>query len=147
LALALLLLLREHGDPLPAAAVCISPWTDLTLTLPSVVANAHLDSIVSAAMLGVHGKHYAGHCDPKLPFISPLYADLHSLPPLLIHVGSYEILLDDSIQLAERARGQGVDVTLYVADGLWHVWHIYANSVPEGQAAIEAIGRFVQSQF
>jgi epsilon-lactone hydrolase len=146
LALALLLLLREHGDPFPAAAICISPWTDLTLTLPSVVANAHLDSIVSASTLGTHGKHYAGEYDLRLPFLSPLYADLHGLPPLLIHVGSHEILLDDAVRLAEHARSQGVDVTLCVAEGLWHVWHIYASFVPEAQTAIEAIGTYIRQR-
>jgi acetyl esterase/lipase len=86
---------------------------------------------------------YAGANDPQLPLISPVYADLHSLTPLLIHVGSYEILLDDSTRLEENARQAGVEVTLREWPGMWHVWHSWAGLVPEGQQAIDEIGAFV----
>jgi epsilon-lactone hydrolase len=146
LALALMLLLRDNAEALPATAICLSAWTDLSLTRPSVAANAHLDPVVSAAILGTHGRHYAGEHNLQLPQLSPVNADLHGLPPLLIHVGTHEILLDDSLDLAQRARDHGVDVTLYVGDGLWHVWHIYANFIPEAQAAIEDIGIYVKAR-
>ncbi len=146
LVLALCLSLRETGEPQPAAVVGLSPWVDLSMSGESVTTRAKLDPVVNAAELGAHGKRYAGGNDLRLPLISPLYADLHGLPPLLIHVGSHEVLLSDAAQLAERARTCGVDATLYIADGLWHVWHIYASFVPEAGEAIEKIGEYISAR-
>jgi acetyl esterase/lipase len=90
-------------------------------------------------------KQYAGSTDLRTPLLSPLYADLSGLPPLLIHVGDAEILLDDSTRIAERAKGAGVDVTLEVWPEMIHVWHVFAKLLPEGQQAIDRIGEFVQA--
>lgn len=144
LALALCLSLRESNQPQPAAVVCISPWVDLSMSGESVTARAKLDPVIDVVQLYAHGQRYAGQNDLRLPLISPLYADLRGLPPLLIHVGSHEVLFSDATQLAEHARACGVDATLYVGEGLWHVWHIYASFVPEAQQAIEAIGKYVR---
>jgi len=147
LALAVCLSLKESGETQPTATVCISPWTDLTLSSESVTARAKRDPFMRAVDLIASARHYAGDSDLRLPLLSPLYADLHGLPPLLIHVGSNEILFDDADQLADRARAAGVDVTLYVAEGLWHVWHLYAAFVPEAKEAIERIGKFVSAHY
>ncbi len=89
---------------------------------------------------------YLGETDPKTPWASPLYADLTGLPPLLIHVGSAEILLDDSVRIAERARNAGVDVTLDVKDDLIHVWHYFAQLIPEGEESIGDVGAFIRAR-
>lgn len=94
-------------------------------------------------------QRYLGDRDVRTPLASPLHADLHGLPPLLIHVGSDEILLDDSTELAERARQAGVNVTLFIGEGMWHVWYVAAAIrplFPEGRVALDGIGEFVQQQ-
>jgi acetyl esterase/lipase len=87
---------------------------------------------------------YLGERDPRTPLASPLYADLRGLPPMLVQAGGDEILLDDSIQLADRARAAGVPVTLYIGEGMWHNWHMMAASMPfpEGQVALDQIKDF-----
>ena len=87
---------------------------------------------------------YLGGADPRTPLAAPLYADLKGLPPLLIHVGTAETLLDDSTRLAERAKAAGVDVTLEPWDDMIHVWQFMASMLPEGQQAIDRIGGFVR---
>jgi acetyl esterase/lipase len=135
--------LRESGTPLPAAAVPISPWTDLAATGASLKTRAKADPMVGDSGLAPMAQHYAGKHDVKHPLVSPLYADLKDLPPLLIHVGDAEILLDDSTRIAERAKAAGVDVTLEVWPEMVHVWHVFAKILPEGQQAIDRIGEFV----
>ena len=143
---ATLLSLRDAGDPLPAAAVLISPWTDLLCTGDSMVTRAEADPWLSPESAKEGAQYYLGGADGSLPLASPVYGDLHGLPPLLIHAGDDEILLDDSTRLAERARAAGVEVTLDVWDGMWHAWHAFAFLLPEGQQAIEQIGRFIRRQ-
>ncbi len=89
---------------------------------------------------------YLGEQDPRTPLASPVYADMHGFPPLLIQVGSDEILLDDATRVAEQARRAGVAVTLYIAEGMWHVWHAAAavRPFPEGKAAFDQIADFVR---
>ena len=89
---------------------------------------------------------YLGGADAKAPLASPLFADLRGLPPLLIHVGDDEVLLDDSVHLAERARKAGVDTTLDVWPKMVHVWHWFFPMLDEGHAAIDRIGAFVQAR-
>jgi acetyl esterase/lipase len=112
LALSMLLALREGGAELPRAAVLLSPWTDLTVSSPSYNAHKKLDPSVTRTGLRRAAAHYAGQRDPAEPLLSPLFADLRGLPPLLVHAGGNEVMLDDSRIFAERARGAGVDVTL-----------------------------------
>ena len=90
-------------------------------------------------------KAYLGDADPRTPLATPLYADLTGLPPLLIQVGTAEVLLDDSTRLAERAKGVGVDVTLEAWEQMIHVWQGFAAMLPEGQQAIDCIGEFVRT--
>ena len=142
LTFAALVALRDARTPLPAAAVPISPWNDLAGTGASIKSRAGVDPMVGRQGLAPMARHYAGSTDLKTPLLSPLYADLRGLPPLLIHVGDAEILLDDSTRIAERAKAAGVDVTLEVWPEMIHVWHVFAKLLPEGQQAIDRIGEF-----
>jgi acetyl esterase/lipase len=121
LALAALLALKDAGEGLPAGAVCISPWTDLSSTAESIRTKARVDVVLNPDTLEIYAWRYAGEHDLRSPLISPLYADLSGLPPLLIQVGSDEILLDDATRLAARAREVGVEVTLRVWPEMFHV--------------------------
>lgn len=144
LAVATLLWLRAHDVALPAANVLVSPWVDLALTGASMQTRAALDLSTSRDGLRRAATWYVQGQDLTQPFASPLYGDLHGLPPLLIQVGDHEVLLDDAIRLAERAIDAGVEVTLEVWDEMWHVWHASAEHVPEARQAIERIGVFVR---
>jgi acetyl esterase/lipase len=146
LVLVSLLILRDAGEPLPAAAVCISPPTDFTGASESLVSRAHLDPLVNLESVIPLCRAYAGSIPESDPRISPLLANLSGLPPLLMQVGSHEVLYDDSIRFAEKAREAGVDVTLEVGLKLWHVWQAAAPWVPESTRAIASIGRFLQSR-
>jgi acetyl esterase/lipase len=143
LALATTIALRDEGVPLPAALVCFSPWTDLALTGESFLTRAKVDPLISREGCLFYVAAYVGGRDPRLPLISPLYADLRGLPPLLVQVGDYEVLRSDSVRLAESAREAGVDVTLEVAAGMWHVWQVMAGLMPEAQQALDRAGAFL----
>ena len=145
LTLATLLALRDAGTPLPAAAVPISPWADLEGTGASIETRAAADPMVDKAGLLRMAQMYAGDSDPKNPLISPIYADYKGLPPMLIQVGDAEILLDDSTRVAERARAAGVKVELEAWPEMFHVWHVFAKILPEGQQAIDRIGEYVRA--
>jgi monoterpene epsilon-lactone hydrolase len=143
LTIAALLSIRDARIPMPAAAVAISPWTDLEGSGDSVRTRASQDVMVQQRSLNSFASLYLGQQDPKNPLASPLNADYRGLPPMLIQVGDAEILLDDSIRVAEKARKAGVEVALEVWDEMIHVWHVFAKILPEGQQAIDKIGRFV----
>ncbi|UCD57202.1 MAG: alpha/beta hydrolase [Candidatus Hydrogenedentota bacterium] len=144
LAVATLVALRDAGEPLPAAGVCLSPWVDLEGTGQSATTKAEVDPIVTPEGEKIMARLYAGEANLRAPFISPLYADLHGLPPLLIQVGTAEVLLDDSTRLAERARAAGVNVVLEPWEEMIHVWQFFAAMLPEGQQAIDRIGDFIR---
>jgi phosphinothricin tripeptide acetyl hydrolase len=146
LTVATLLALRDAGVPLPAAGVCISPWVDLTCAGGSYATRADVDPIVTRDGVANLATAYLGGKDAKTPLASPLFADLRGLPPLLIQVGDDEVLLDDSVQLAERARKAGVEATLDVWPKMVHVWHWFFPMLDEGQAAIDRIGEFVRAR-
>jgi len=144
LTMATLVALRDAGDPLPAAAVCLSPWVDLEGVGESMTTRAEVDPMVQRESLLQSAKAYLRDADPRTPLAAPLYADLSGLPPLLIQVGTAETLLDDSTRLAERARAAGVEVILELWDDMIHVWQFCAAMLPEGQQAIDRIGEFVR---
>jgi phosphinothricin tripeptide acetyl hydrolase len=146
LTVATLLALRDGGVPLPAGGVCISPWVDLTCGGGSYATRAGADPIVKRAGVEEMATAYLGGRDATTPLASPLFADLHGLPPLLVHVGDDEVLLDDAVQLAERARKAGVEATLEVWPKMIHVWHWFFPMLDEGQAAIDRIGEFVRAR-
>jgi monoterpene epsilon-lactone hydrolase len=143
LAVATTLALRDKGNPLPVAVACLSPWTDLTVSGDSISTRAKADPLISRESSLKHAAWYVGQHDPGSPLVSPINADLRGLPPMLIQVGDYEILRSDSVRLGETARQVGVDATLEVWDGMWHVWHLFARFVPEAQRAIDKIGAFI----
>ncbi|MBV8771927.1 MAG: alpha/beta hydrolase [Deltaproteobacteria bacterium] len=144
LALAATIAARDGGFPLPGAIVCLSPWVDLAVTGVSMGTKAREDPIVSREMLLGWGKLYLADHDPRTPLASPLYADLRQLPPMLIQVGSSEVLLDDSTRLAKRASAADVDITLEVWPEMIHVWQAFAPILPEARQAIQIIGRFIR---
>ena len=143
LTLATLIALRDAKTPLPAAAVPISPWADLEGKGVSIQTRAATDPMVDKESLLRMAKLYAGDHDPKNPLISPIHADYRGIPPMLIHVGDAEILLDDSTRVTERAKAAGVTVELEAWDEMFHVWHVFAKILPEGQQAIDRIGSYV----
>ncbi len=147
LTVATLLALRDAGDPLPGAAVCISPWVDMEFTGASMTTRADADPMVTPGSIGQMAAMFLGEGgDVRDPLAAPLHADLAGLPPLLIHVGDAEVLLDDSTRLAAKAEEAGVDVTLEVWPEMVHVWHASAGYVPESDAAIAAIAEFLREQ-
>jgi phosphinothricin tripeptide acetyl hydrolase len=146
LTVATLLALRDARLPLPAGGVCISPWVDLTCSGGSYRTKAAVDPIVTRTGVEEMARAYLGSSAARTPLASPLFADLRGLPPLLVHVGSDEVLLDDAVQLADRARSAGVDATLEVWDRMIHVWHWFLPMLDEAQAAVDGIGRFTRAR-
>jgi epsilon-lactone hydrolase len=146
LTLSALLAIRDAKLPMPAGAVPISPWTDLEGTGDSIRTRAARDVMVTQDNLAQSAKQYYGANDPKNPLVSPVHADYRGLPPMLIHVGDAEILLDDATRVAERAKAAGVKVELEVWPDMPHVWHVFAKILPEGQQAIDKIGSFVSAR-
>lgn len=143
LTVATLVALKDQGIPLPAAAVCLSPWVDLEGLGRSMTTKAEEDPMVHReSLLGI-GKAYLGSADAHNPLAAPLYANLTGLPPMLIQVGTSETLLDDAVRLAESAKKAGVKVTLEPWEGMIHVWQYYAARVPEAKKAVERIGRYI----
>lgn len=140
-----LVTLIADGVRLPCAAVLLSPWTDLTGSGESMTTCADADPWMTERECRTNAEMYAAGADLNNPLISPLFADPGGLPPLLIQVGTDEILRDDSLRLAEKAKAAGVDVTLDVWEGMWHVWHYFAPQLPEGIQAINKVGEFVQA--
>ncbi len=140
LALAALLSLRDSNAPLPACAVCLSPWLNLSYTRET--GNNNNDPVLNPAILSTFAHLYAGQADPCSPLISPLFADLHGLPPMLIQAGTNEILIDEIEQLCEKARQSGVAVELDRWPGLFHVFQI-VPILPETKRSLEKIAHFI----
>lgn len=143
LCLATLLAVRDQGLSLPAATVALSPWTDLKLTGESYHTKANV-CISPPGMAQVCSKYYIGDHDPTDPWISPLYGDLHGLPPLFISVGEYETMLDDSTRFAAKARAAGVDTTLVVGKKMIHCYPLMAGMFPEATQALDEICDFIK---
>lgn len=145
LVLAALLLLRNAGDPLPAATIFLSPWIDLAATGRSFLALADADPYLTPPFMQIAARRYLGNVPPTLPLASPLYGDLRALPPMFIQVGSDEILLDDSIRLAQRVNEVGGVVHLEVWQRMWHVWHYFVGAIPQGGCSFAQINAFIQA--
>jgi epsilon-lactone hydrolase len=145
LCLAALLAVRDQGLPLPVAGVALSPWTDLKLTGESY--RTQVDVCISPkGMNTVCSKYYVGDHDPTEPWISPLYGDLHGLPPLYINVGDYETMRDDSTRFAAKAKAAGVDTTLVVGEKMIHCYPLMAPMFPEATQALNEICAFIKKQ-
>ena len=144
LTLATLLAARDQGVDQPNAAIGISAWTDLAISGETIQTRAEADPLITdSAMVKGMAAQYLGDADAEDPLASPLYADYAGLPPLLLQVGDAEILLSDTTRVTEKARAAGVDVVEEVWDEMFHVWHAFAPMLPEGQAAIDRIGEFI----
>jgi epsilon-lactone hydrolase len=144
LALATTLALRDNGDPLPACVVCLSPWVDLTLSCKSIQSKAAVDPILNPTFLARYAGYYAGEHARDHDRISPIFGDLAGLPPLLIHVGSEEILLDEALWLAEKAQAAGVEVQMKTWGGLFHVFPLIPF-LPESKTSLEHMAAFIAS--
>jgi monoterpene epsilon-lactone hydrolase len=143
LAVATLVSARDHGLPLPAAALVMSPYADLTLAGATMDSKAGADVLMSRDNLaGRVGDYTAGH-DPADPLISPVFADLSGLPPLIIQAGTHEVLLDDAFRLARQAAVADVEVTLDVTPGVPHVFQTFYPILDEAAAALERAGQFL----
>lgn len=146
LSVALLINLRNLGLPLPAGCILLSPWTDLSMSGDSVSHNAAVDPMLSGESLEKMAAHYLGKRDRRAPLASPLFGDLAALPPMLIQVGSLEVLKSDSERLADKIRGAGGEVILEVWPGMFHVFQVFAARVPEGKQAIAKLGAFLSNR-
>ena len=147
LSVATVLALKGKSGSLPAAVVCLSPWTDLALTGQSHTTKAKAEAVLRKDVLHEWALCYTDESNLTNPLVSPVHGDFHGFPPLLIQVGSEEILLDDSNLLAEKAKSAGVDVTLKIWNGMWHVWQALGNLIPENKKTFEEIGQFVNARF
>ena len=144
LVVATMLAAKDAKLPQPAAGICLSPWTDLTGTAKSLETNADVDPTVSKESLAAFAELYIVDEDEKNPYASPLFGDLSGLSPLLVQVGSIEVLLDDAVELVERAKAAGVSATLEVWDEMIHVWHRYYPVLQEGREANARIGEYLR---
>jgi acetyl esterase/lipase len=140
---ATLLALRDAGDPMPAGAVPISPMVDFEFRGASWQTNADKDGFVTHELALQNVPVFLPDGDPAKE--SPLNRDLEGLPPLLVQVGSHEVIRDDAIAFAEKARAAGVDVTLEVWDEMVHLWHNF-SFLPDAQQALDHIARFVEER-
>jgi monoterpene epsilon-lactone hydrolase len=147
LTLATLLALRDRKLPLPCCAVPISPWSDLVCTNESYVTRAAMDPMVTPEQIREMAGYYLQGTDSRTPLASPNHADLRGLPPLLIHVGRDEILLNDSEVLHQRAQAAHVNSILEVWDDMIHVWHAFHPMLPEGKKGIARIGEYLRGQW
>jgi len=144
LVLQTLIALRDEESPLPAAAFFLSPVTDwVHFDGESYSTRANVDPLNTPEMCRFTASHYVGDNDPETPLLSPAKMDLSGLPPLCIHVGDHEVLLSDSVRLAQRAHACTVDVEFKIWPGMWHVFQTSARFAPEARQSIDEIGRFV----
>ena len=145
LAVGLLVATRDAADALPAAAALMSPTVDLTSSGASMTERVEEDPISTPAMLRQFAADYLAGADPRTPLASPLFASLAGLPPLLVLVGTADLLLSDSERLAAAADQAGVDVTLEIGEGLPHVYPLMLGT-PEAAEATEEIGKFLRAR-
>jgi acetyl esterase/lipase len=145
LAIATTLSLKAAGLPLPACLWCSSPWVDLALTGATLDTKAEVDPLIQRPYLAELASAYLHGTDPKAPLVSPLYADLAGLPPMLIEVGSAETLLDDAVRLADVAGAADVDVTLRIWPHMIHAWHLFFPELREGRQSLAEVGTFIRA--
>jgi acetyl esterase/lipase len=144
LALAMMVMLRDRGAPMPAAAMLFSPWTDLACTGRSLETNARRCAMFNKDVLRGGARLYLGGADPMTPLASPLFADLRGLPQMRIHVGEAEVLLDDSLRLVERARAAGVACGARAWPVVPHVWQLF-SFLPEAAESLDLAADFLTS--
>ena len=146
LAIATLVNVRDHGLPLPAAAFVMSPYVDLTLAGASIETKRDVDPLFTRELLQDRVADYTAGQDAALGLISPMFADLSGLPPLIIQAGTHELLLDDAVRLAQQAATADVEVTLDITPGVPHVFQAYYPILDEAAAALDRAGQFLSGQ-
>lgn len=144
LTLTTIMKLRDEGYPLPVAAACLSPVTDLT-TIDHGRAGFR-DPLLPTNAVRMYHRSYVGHHDASDPLISPVFGNLRGMPPLLVHVGDDEILREDAIRIAKLAESAGVDVRLEIYPRMWHVWQINLT-LPQAAQSLDDIARFLTLHF
>ncbi len=137
---------KENNLPLPAGAVALSPWTDLTNSGDSWKTNAEADTLCWKEAQAIFSRYYAGDNDLKNPLVSPLFGDLSGFPPLLIYAGGDETMRDDSTRFAARAEEAGIDITLHIGTGLFHCYPACTPLFPEATQAMEEICAFISKR-
>jgi acetyl esterase/lipase len=147
LAVATLLSLRDAGEELPAAAVLLSPYLDVTGSGASMKTRSGQDPWFNPDELPIVAQHYCEPHQQRFPLVSPVFANVEGLPPMLIQVGDDEILLSDSERLADECTAAGIEVELQVWPQMWHVFQMFVGKMPESRRAINKIGAYIQSQF
>lgn len=146
LALALMMELRSKGLPQPAAATLLAPWVDLGVSLPSVARLIDVNPTLYLREMKIWARNYAGDFPIEHPQISPMYADLRGLPPMLIQVSDMDALIDENTRLAENAKSAGVDVEVQMWKGMIHVWQIFWRELAEAQQAVDKMGAFIRKR-
>ena len=146
LVLATALRLRDAGGVQPVALAMTSPWVDLTMTAASLTERDNVEVMLSRRGLALDADRYRGALPAADPRVSPLFADLAGLPPVLVQVGNAEILFDDAISLARRLDAAGVAVQLQVWEGMAHAWAAFGDAVPEAALSVAALGDFVRER-
>lgn len=142
LSLALAMRLRDEQLPLPSSLTVFSPWTDLS---QSALSSPATEAVIPQPWIDKAAQLYCGNEPVNAPYISPIYGDLSGLPPILIQVGSDEILLNDSERLASKAREQGTPVRLEIYNSLWHVFQIHAGQLARATDALQTAGEYIRS--
>ena len=136
--------LRDSGDPLPSSVVALSPWTDMAGTGASIKANAKRDPFFVPEDVERYAQLYLGAQSRETPYASPVYGDFRGLPPLLIHVGEGEMLLDDARNVHAKALAAGGQSELHIFKGAPHVWHLMTPFVPEARVALREVAEFIE---
>ncbi|MGQ0698049.1 MAG: alpha/beta hydrolase [Panacagrimonas sp.] len=144
LTFATLLAIKQAKLPMPACATPISPWVDMEASGETMISKAGDDPFVQKDLLKQLVGMYLANGDLRNPLASPLHGDLKGLPPLLIHVGSREVLLDDAVRIAQRAEQAGVPAKLVVWEGQIHVFHVFCPRLDEGVTALDQLGAFIR---
>lgn len=147
LTVATLLAARDEGLPMPAAAIAISPWTDLTCDTETYSTRADADPMIQQSGIKELAAAYLNGTDPRHPLASPNHADLTGLPPMLIHVGNDEVLLGDARDLHARARAAGVEAEIEEWADMIHVWHAFYQMLPKGKQAIDRLGGYLSERW
>jgi acetyl esterase/lipase len=147
LSVATMLALRDAGDPLPAAAILLSPFLDVTGSGDSIRTRAAQDPWFRAVDLPGVADLYCEPHQRRFPLVSPVFAEVEGLPPLFIQVGDDEILLSDSERLADACIAAGIDVELEVWPEMWHVFQMFIGEMPEAREAIAKIGQYIQARW
>ena len=146
LALAALLYLRDQNKPLPKCAICLSPWTDLTLSGESQVTKEKLEPMLVKEAFPLWVGNYLGEADARSPYASPLFAELQGLPPIYIQVGSDELLLDDSVRFAQKAKEAGVALTIDIYEGYFHVFQAFFRILRKAREANKKLAAYLVQQ-